>query len=176
MTREDHHTGREPGSYEKNPHLPSAPLLDFKQRVQPLSRRLVPEPVLCVEVSPFISSCYFSTSRTRSSASIHQRVKFDVPTDSFGNWGSDHQEFCHQIHIGPGPFGSSCRWWAHCRTAPCLLFGLSLAGHQGLAWRSLRQVWLEGNAQCPRQGTHILVSKYCIIRGSFQPCVFWPLT
>ncbi len=31
-----------------------------KERVQPLSRRLVPEPVLCVEVRPTISSWYHS--------------------------------------------------------------------------------------------------------------------
>lgn len=41
-------------------------------RVQPLSNRLVPEPKLCLQVSPTISSWYLSTSRT-SSASFPSR-------------------------------------------------------------------------------------------------------
>ncbi|XP_047655668.1 leukocyte immunoglobulin-like receptor subfamily B member 2 isoform X2 [Tachysurus fulvidraco] len=38
---------------------------------------------------------------------------------------------CHPIHIAPATYGSSCRWWAHRRSAPCRSFGLSPAGPRG---------------------------------------------
>jgi len=53
-----------------------------KERVQPLSRSLVPEPVLCMKVSPTISSWYRSTSRTSSGSFPASEVTFQVPRTS----------------------------------------------------------------------------------------------
>ena len=61
------------------------------KRVQPLSRRLVPEPLLCVEVRPTISSRNFSTSRTSSGSFPTREVTFHVPRASFCSRGSDRQ-------------------------------------------------------------------------------------
>ncbi|KAK0137965.1 hypothetical protein N1851_025840 [Merluccius polli] len=61
------------------------------KRVQPLSRRLVPEPLLCVEVRPTISSRNFSTSRTSSGSFTTREVTFHVPRASFCSRGSDRQ-------------------------------------------------------------------------------------
>lgn len=53
----------------------------------------------------------------------------------------------------PAPYGSSCGWWAHVRTAPRRSFGLSPAeprggrlGHQALAGEHPPQAWLQGEA------------------------------
>ncbi|MEQ2224970.1 hypothetical protein ILYODFUR_012789 [Ilyodon furcidens] len=51
--------------------------------VQPLSRRLVPEPEPCVEVSPTISSQTLSTSYTNSGSFPTREVTFHVPRASF---------------------------------------------------------------------------------------------
>ena len=60
---------------------------------------------------------------------------------------------CRPIPIAPDPPGSSCRWWAHWRTSPCLRFGLGPAGphgrkpgHQALAHGPLPQAWHQGGA------------------------------
>uniref|UniRef100_A0A669BF01 Phosphoinositide phospholipase C n=1 Tax=Oreochromis niloticus TaxID=8128 RepID=A0A669BF01_ORENI len=63
----------------------------FYTQVQPLSRRLVPEPEPCVEVSPTISSRYFSTSRTNSGSFHTREVTFHVPIASLGSRGSVRQ-------------------------------------------------------------------------------------
>ncbi|KAL6464293.1 hypothetical protein MHYP_G00266100 [Metynnis hypsauchen] len=65
-----------------------------KNKVQPLSRRLDPEPKLCVEVSPTISSRYLSTSRTNSGSFPASEVMFQVPKASFSNRGSERQGPC----------------------------------------------------------------------------------
>ena len=54
-----------------------------RNRVQPISRRLVPEPKPCVEVSPTISSQNHSTSRTSSGTFPNREVTFHVPRASF---------------------------------------------------------------------------------------------
>ncbi|MED6247044.1 hypothetical protein ATANTOWER_028609 [Ataeniobius toweri] len=59
--------------------------------VQPLSRRLVPEP--CIEVSPTISSRNLSTSHTNSGSFPTREETFYVPRASFCSQGSDHQRF-----------------------------------------------------------------------------------
>ncbi|KAK0146532.1 hypothetical protein N1851_014139 [Merluccius polli] len=64
------------------------------KRVQPLSRRLVPEPLLCVEVRPTISSRNFSTSHTSSGSFPTREVTFHVPRASFCSRGSDRQGPC----------------------------------------------------------------------------------
>ncbi|MEQ2226586.1 hypothetical protein ILYODFUR_028861, partial [Ilyodon furcidens] len=48
------------------------------KRVQPLSRRWVPEPALCMEASPTISSQYLSTTRTSSGSFPPIEVTFHV--------------------------------------------------------------------------------------------------
>ena len=60
-------------------------------RVQPLSRGLVPEPKLCIEVSPTISSRNRSASRTSSGSFPNREVTFHVPRASFSSRGSDRQ-------------------------------------------------------------------------------------
>uniref|UniRef100_A0A8C6KHI1 General transcription factor IIA, 1 n=1 Tax=Nothobranchius furzeri TaxID=105023 RepID=A0A8C6KHI1_NOTFU len=53
-----------------------------KESVQPLSRTWVPEPMLCVEVSPTISSRYCSTSATSSCSFPASEVTFHEPLNS----------------------------------------------------------------------------------------------
>ncbi|KAI3351319.1 hypothetical protein L3Q82_005864 [Scortum barcoo] len=76
------HVAAELGSYEQA-HTSSPPLTLGNSRVvwrvQPLSRSWVPEPKLCVEVSPTISSRYLSTSRTSSGSFPPSEVTFHVP-------------------------------------------------------------------------------------------------
>ncbi|KAK0155241.1 hypothetical protein N1851_002432 [Merluccius polli] len=71
-------------------HLSPVATPEWK-RVQPLSRRLVPEPLLCVEVRPTISSRNFSTLRTSSGSFPTREVTFHIPRASFCSRGSDHQ-------------------------------------------------------------------------------------
>ncbi|MED6253354.1 hypothetical protein ATANTOWER_027390 [Ataeniobius toweri] len=59
--------------------------------VQPLSRRLVPEPEPCIEMSPTISSQKLSTSHTNSGSFTTREVTFHVPRASFCSQGSDRQ-------------------------------------------------------------------------------------
>ncbi|KAK3548823.1 hypothetical protein QTP70_020713 [Hemibagrus guttatus] len=54
-----------------------------KKRVQPLSRSWVPEPRLCVEASPTISSRHRSTSLTSSGSFPPSEVTFHVPKARF---------------------------------------------------------------------------------------------
>ncbi|MEQ2263509.1 hypothetical protein XENORESO_008670 [Xenotaenia resolanae] len=122
-----------------------------KKRVQPLSRRWVPEPTLCVEASPTISSRYLSTSRTSSGSFPPSEVTFHVPRASLSIWGSGRP-----ILFAPVPHGSPCRWWAHWGMASRLLFGLGPAGsnkeqpsHQALSDESRPQAWLQGETLAP---------------------------
>ena len=125
-----------------------------KERVQPLSRCLVPEPVLCVEVSPTISSWCRSTSRTSSVSFPASEVTFHIPRTSRRCW----------VSTRPGPRlclppGSQCTrpLWLSLQVvspqAPRCLFGLGLAGprgsrpgHQTLANELPSQVWLQKGA------------------------------
>jgi len=61
-----------------------------KEKVQPLSRSLVPEPVLWVEVSPTVSSWYRSTFRTSSGSFPTSEVTFHAPRTSLRCLGSAH--------------------------------------------------------------------------------------
>uniref|UniRef100_A0A3Q1CWI0 Uncharacterized protein n=1 Tax=Amphiprion ocellaris TaxID=80972 RepID=A0A3Q1CWI0_AMPOC len=61
------------------------------KRVQPLSRGLVPEPLLCVEVRPTISSRNFSASHTSSGSFPAREVTFHVPRASLCSRGSVRQ-------------------------------------------------------------------------------------
>ncbi|KAK5874093.1 hypothetical protein PBY51_019071 [Eleginops maclovinus] len=54
-----------------------------KNRVQPLLRSKVPEPMLCVAVSPTRSNWLRSTSRTSSGSFPPREVTFHVPKASF---------------------------------------------------------------------------------------------
>lgn len=51
-------------------------------RVWPISRTLVAELKLCVEVSPTIFSWYFSASHTNLGSSPNRKIAFHVPTAS----------------------------------------------------------------------------------------------
>ncbi|KAK0140992.1 hypothetical protein N1851_022012 [Merluccius polli] len=115
------------------PRLPRYVATPEWKRVQPLSRRLVPEPLLCVEVRPTISSRNFSTSRTSSGTFPTREVTFHVPRASFCSQGSDRQ--------------------AGGKGFPRLRFGLCPAGphgnrpgHQALAPEPHPQAWLQGGA------------------------------
>ena len=55
-----------------------------KRRIQPLSKSLVLDPVLCVEVSPITSSCYHFTSCTCSSLFSARKVMFDLSITAVG--------------------------------------------------------------------------------------------
>ncbi|KAK0151079.1 hypothetical protein N1851_007770 [Merluccius polli] len=123
------------------------------KRVQPLSRRLVPEPLLCVEVRPTISSRNFSTSRTSSGSFPTREVTFHVPRASFCSRGSDRQG----PRLRPPPS-------SHCtRPLRPLLLVVSRReggptssfravprgyrpGHQALAAEPHPQAWLQGEA------------------------------
>ncbi|KAK0148965.1 hypothetical protein N1851_010649 [Merluccius polli] len=87
------HTGTKPGAISiATPAWRLSPVATPEwKRVQPLSRRLVPEPLLCVEVRPTISSRNFSTSRTSSGSFPTREVTFHVPRASFCSRGSDRQ-------------------------------------------------------------------------------------
>ncbi|MEQ2264998.1 hypothetical protein XENORESO_000810 [Xenotaenia resolanae] len=62
--------------------------------VQALSRRLVPKPEPCVELSPTISSRNLSTSHTYSASFPTREVTSHVPRASFCSRGSDCQGLC----------------------------------------------------------------------------------
>ncbi|KAK0139215.1 hypothetical protein N1851_024142 [Merluccius polli] len=98
------------------------------KRVQPLSRRLVPEPLLCVEVRPTISSRNFSTLRTSSGSFPTREVTFHIPRASFCRRGSDRQGPCLR------PLPSS-----HC-TRPLWPLPLVVSLREGGPTSSLRSV------------------------------------
>ncbi|KAK0139106.1 hypothetical protein N1851_024333 [Merluccius polli] len=98
------------------------------KRVQPLSRRLVPEPLLCVEVRPTISSRNFSTLRTSSGSFPTREVTFHIPRASFCSRGSDRQGPCLR------PLPSS-----HC-TRPLWPLPLVVSLREGGPTSSLRSV------------------------------------
>ncbi|KAI3352608.1 hypothetical protein L3Q82_005543 [Scortum barcoo] len=77
------------------------------------SRSWVPEPKLCVEVSPTISSRYLSTSRTSSGSFPPSEVTFHVPiarvlVPGIGSSRPPCHD-CYPNHIAPAPHGPSCR-------------------------------------------------------------------
>ncbi|KAK0132992.1 hypothetical protein N1851_031638 [Merluccius polli] len=104
------------------------------KRVQPLSRRLVPEPLLCVEVRPTISSRNFSTSRTSSGSFPTREVTFHVPRASFCSRGSD----CQGPRLRPPPS-------SHC-TRPLWPLLLVVSRREGGPTSSFRAV--PGRAPC----------------------------
>ncbi|KAK7877097.1 hypothetical protein WMY93_032177 [Mugilogobius chulae] len=127
-----------------------------KWSVQPLSRVMVPEPKLCVEVRPTISSRNRSTSRTSSGSFPASEVTFHVPAP---------ETVCmawvvrgalpdrRPKHTAPDPYGPSYGWWACGKVAPRCLFGLGPAGsrgqrpgHQALACELPPQAWLQDGA------------------------------
>ncbi|KAK0132085.1 hypothetical protein N1851_033120 [Merluccius polli] len=131
------------------------------KRVQPLSRRLVPEPLLCVEVRPTISSRNFSTLRTSSGSFPTREVTFHIPRASFCSRGSDRQGPCLR------PLPSS-----HC-TRPLWPLPLVVSLREGGPTSSLRsvpvpmgpgqqaltpephpQAWLQGGAPKICQANH----------------------
>jgi len=84
------HSSAQPGTHEY-PHSHLAPLTlgnPEKDKVKPFSRSLVPEPALCMEVSPNISSWYRSTSHTSSGSFPASEVTFHVPRASLCCWRS----------------------------------------------------------------------------------------
>ncbi|KAK0132160.1 hypothetical protein N1851_033046 [Merluccius polli] len=123
------------------------------KRVQPLSRRLVPEPLLCVEVRPTISSRNFSTSRTSSGSFPTSEVTFHVPRASFCSRGSDRQG----PRLRPPPSSHCTRpLWplllvvSRREGGPTSSFravpGRAPPGHQALAAEPHPQAWLQGEA------------------------------
>ena len=97
-------------------------------RVQPLLRSFVPEPRLCMEVSPTISSWYRSTSRTSSGFSPPNEVTFHVPMASVTRIGSlgpppmtATQITLHQPPLNPPAGGEPTGGRAH-------------VSHSGCAW------------------------------------------
>ncbi|KAK0145893.1 hypothetical protein N1851_015177 [Merluccius polli] len=123
------------------------------KRVQPLSRRLVPEPLLCVEVRPTISSRNFSTSRTSSGSFPTREVTFHVPRASFCSRGSDRQG----PRLRPPPSSHCTRpLWplllvvSRREGGPTSSFravpGRAPPGHQALAAEPHPQAWLQGEA------------------------------
>ncbi|TWW81826.1 hypothetical protein D4764_01G0016410 [Takifugu flavidus] len=83
------YTGTELGS-NQNCHPCSLPLTIGNSRVVE-SPTPLPEPLLCVEVRPTISSRNFSTSRTNSGSFPTREVTFHVPRASLCSRGSDRQ-------------------------------------------------------------------------------------
>ncbi|KAK0140496.1 hypothetical protein N1851_022532 [Merluccius polli] len=123
------------------------------KRVQPLSRSLVPEPLLCVEVRPTISSRNFSTSRTSSGSFPTREVTFHVPRASFCSRGSDRQG----PRLRPPPSSHCTRpLWplllvvSRREGGPTSSFravpGRAPPGHQALAAEPHPQAWLQGEA------------------------------
>ncbi|KAK0137955.1 hypothetical protein N1851_025831 [Merluccius polli] len=123
------------------------------KRVQLLSRRLVPEPLLCVEVRPTISSRNFSTSRTSSGSFPTREVTFHVPRASFCSRGSDRQG----PRLRPPPSSHCTRpLWplllvvSRREVGPTSSFravpGRAPPGHQALAAEPHPQAWLQGEA------------------------------
>ncbi|MEQ2300800.1 hypothetical protein AMECASPLE_029635 [Ameca splendens] len=74
-----HETAELGGNKQTHPSPPPTPQ---QKRVQPLLRRWDPEPTLCLEVSPTISSRYLSTSRTNSGSFPPSELNFHVPRAS----------------------------------------------------------------------------------------------
>ncbi|KAK5605584.1 hypothetical protein CRENBAI_009770 [Crenichthys baileyi] len=84
-----HETAELGGNKQTHTSPPPLPVGHSSVEVgQPLSRRWVPEPTLCVEVSPTISSRYLSTSRTSSGSFPQSEVTFHVPRASLSIRGS----------------------------------------------------------------------------------------
>ncbi|KAK0145234.1 hypothetical protein N1851_015856 [Merluccius polli] len=141
------------------------------KRVQPLSRRLVPEPLLCVEVRPTISSRNFSTSRTSSGSFPTREVTFHVPRASFCSRGSDRQG----PRLRPPPSSHCTRpLWplllvvSRREGGPTSSFravpGRAPPGHQALAAEPHPQAWLQGEAP------PLLPTPACLTTHLSSPC------
>ena len=146
--------------------------LQHKTESQLLSKKLVPEPELCIQVRPTISSWYPSTSCTSSGSFTIRGITFYVPIVNFSN----------RFHIAPDIYGSSCGWWTHIRTDPCPLFRLSPTEphgkkprHQGLTYRPLHQVLLQGGVLVSLQEGEQKSLIFTIVEF-FKPHFVWPLT
>ncbi|KAF7644025.1 hypothetical protein LDENG_00229370, partial [Lucifuga dentata] len=103
--------GAQPGTCEY-PHTCQAPLTLSNSRKgespASLSRHLVPQPVLCVEVSPTISSWYLSTSCTSSGYFPAREMTFHIPRVRF--------YVQETVHIGLRPLSTACsaaHWTLH---------------------------------------------------------------
>ncbi|KAF7200769.1 putative LOC107395156-like protein, partial [Nothobranchius furzeri] len=79
---------------------------------------------------------------------------------------------CHPIHIAPDLSCSSCEWWVHSWTSPCIRFGLGPArphgrkpGHQALAHGPQPQAWLQvGTPVTLRAGYSDSLTSRCVER------------
>ncbi|KAK0154873.1 putative uncharacterized transposon-derived protein F52C9.6 [Merluccius polli] len=101
------------------------------KRVQPLSRRLVPEPLLCVEVRPTISSRNFSTSRTSSGSFPTREVTFHVPRASFCSRGSPPSAAA-QLALHPTPLAPPAGGEPAGRGSHVILSGCARPGPVGV--------------------------------------------
>ena len=88
---------------------------------------------------------------------------------------------CCPVHNAPDPSASSCRWWAHRTTSPCLPFGLGPAGphgrrpgHQALSHGPQPQAWLQGGAPVTLRAGYTVSFSYQT-SGSSEPFFVWPL-
>lgn len=85
-------------------------------RVQPLSNRLVPEPKLCLQVSPTISSWYLSTSRTSSAFFPSREGTYHATITSLSSWGSTRVSASGQHASNTAPD----QRWADLPSSACL--------------------------------------------------------
>lgn len=130
-----------------------------KNRPQPLSRNLIPEPEQCAEVSPTISSWFYSTSCTGSGSYSTKEVSFHVPLNPSVPTGLSMPSFLPfpaTRSIMHDPDVNPYRWWAHWADAPfslhlhwCYYFRLCPTGphgprpsHQMLASELPSHAWL----------------------------------
>ncbi|XP_031734517.1 zinc finger protein 599-like [Anarrhichthys ocellatus] len=114
-----------------------------KDGVQPLFRSLVPEPVLCTEVSPTISSWYRSTSRTSSGSFPEREVPFHVPRASLPPGSHCTRPQCVSLRVvGPRCGGSIKFFFGLCPPAP----HVPRPGHLTLAGDLSSQVWFQKGA------------------------------
>ncbi|MED6280555.1 Copine-5 [Characodon lateralis] len=94
--------------------------------VLPLSRRLVPEPEPCIEVSPTISSRNLCTSHTNSGSFPTRKVTFHIPKANFCSRGSDRQS-C-RLRPPPIPHCTRPLWPLPRVVSPRFLIGLGSMG------------------------------------------------
>ncbi|MEQ2302536.1 hypothetical protein AMECASPLE_007694 [Ameca splendens] len=131
----------------------------------PEKRRWVPEPTLCVEASPTISSRYLLTSRTSSGSFPPSEVTFHIPRASLSIRGSGHRG----LHLRPppkhpgigpprSPPSSAAQSSLHRSLTVPPAGGLGLArlgparsnpANQVLSDESRSQAWLQGGTPTP---------------------------
>jgi len=114
----------------------------------PLSRRLVPEPKPCIEVSPTISSRNRSASRTSSGSFSNREVMFHVPRASFSSRGPDRQGL--RLRLLPSSNCNRPSWPLPRVVSPSKSGPMSslraVPGHQALVAWPHPQAWLQGEA------------------------------